>query len=661
MSGCTPPGWSTNNWGWIPWGSPTSYSIPNHDPFLVYCIGPCNDMEDLANYSSHVVLSGNYYKSIQEQTYTFYSDDGVESSVIIKHNAYTGHTGTASSYTFDFTVRFINLPNSIIKGNSDVYAFFGVWEDDEGNSFGIFFSNNGIGVGSNESNVNYIIKPEQLKGLHIQEGVKYTFRFAVNGDTKSVYVYASTTQEVDSLGRPIFRGILPLPGNVGSGLEQTTVKVKGSSGNPVKIELFTICLADVFLATDSPPLAIANDEIEIQLCEIAKLDGSRSYDPEGTDLTYTWRVIDGPIEESNIWMALDGRTNAGPPQWTDTIYTSLMVSEFPNPNPPPPLQIPFGPGDVVLINNKPYNISAVYDDRIVIDGAYLEAGISSAIVKVIKQNILITNPSSPYATFFPDAKGSYKLDLTVSDGVNLSEPSIAVVNVKDRYTPLEYTPDGSYLWSYLSNFWRNVEGKEPITAFFSAFIQLVSSGLHNLWQVDDNKSLKYIQPLFTKKWLYYDLLLQEPYQNLTEVSYIGTGILQGSGGVASTPPNRTTYTLDTDYSSYDIQPGDWLVLDNKGFTISNVSLVASKTRLTVTKELYGTIYTNIPNWAVVRPAKSKIIDFWKSMVVAGDILVIGVADSTSANYIYSDVLAVNETDSNAIAFAFSIACDFFSP
>ncbi len=641
---CTPPGWSTQAWGWTPWGSLPGGNIPFHEPFTTYCVGPCGEMEDILAYLP-VSISGDFGTKLPDQDLCMWSIAGpsgvaIPTVLTIEHvpdpNS-PAPAGTPPSWTLELTAELVSLPTEV--ENSVEHVWFGVWDED-GNSVGIYVSQTQIGWGPRvgEQPIG-ILTPAQLNGFHLEEGVFYTFRISVNDTTQAVFIYITKTDDLlQPGGTHALRAIVPLPGQVGSHTEATTVSVRGSAGHEVHICLDSICLAPAFMAPNMPPIADAGEEQEIKLCTLGELDGTGSYDPEGSPLIYYWRLTDGPVASQYVFEGLDGSTQplAIPTGFTNILSTTLMDDEFLSKG----LPIGIGSGDVLLIEGIAYDIIAVNATEITISGEFLEDNWSAKYFKVLKQSIL-DDPSSPTPHFYPDAPGFYRFELMVSDGGIFSEPDVTVVAVRESPMPRGCTPNVGFIWTNLSDFWSLVEEREVIETVWSAITQIAAGQLLTLWQVDYNKSLRDIQRSMVRKWLYYDLLIQEPFYDLTEVKKMDntTGFLTGAGGVVQPPPlGGVTYDLDADYSGEDIQEHDWLILEGVGYRIKKTSVVGGVTRLT----LYDAIYNNppipsLPDWTIARPTTSSQIDFWSGLVVAGDNAFVEVLNNETGEVLYLQV------------------------
>lgn len=116
-----------------------------------------------------------------------------------------------------------------------------------------------------------------------------------------------------------------------------------------------------------------------------------------------------------------------------------------------------------------------------------------------------TESDSSSVTFTPDVSGSYEVCLVVNDGIEDSDPAYSVVNVVQTLVPYNrgVTPDLSYLWKFLSNFWSVVEDRKKIEMLWTGVFQAVAADLLTLFQYEYNKSISTIQPVRHRKWLSY--------------------------------------------------------------------------------------------------------------------------------------------------------------
>lgn len=106
-------------------------------------------------------------------------------------------------------------------------------------------------------------------------------------------------------------------------------------------------------------------------------------------------------------------------------------------------------------------------------------------------------------SFAPDVTGIYKIQLVVNDGTFQSQPTEAVVEVRVILVPHHegYTPDASFIWNYLSDFWNLVPDRKRYETYWSALIQITSAEMLKLYQYQYNKSIRDIQEVIQKKWV----------------------------------------------------------------------------------------------------------------------------------------------------------------
>lgn len=102
-----------------------------------------------------------------------------------------------------------------------------------------------------------------------------------------------------------------------------------------------------------------------------------------------------------------------------------------------------------------------------------------------------------------DVTGTYVVTLTVTyDGVS-SEPVQAGVFFSPVIVPSvkRLEPDGTFMFSVLSNFWKLVNDREAFPVIWSSYTQTVASDLLRALQIDRSKSIRTIQPLFQKRFI----------------------------------------------------------------------------------------------------------------------------------------------------------------
>lgn len=110
---------------------------------------------------------------------------------------------------------------------------------------------------------------------------------------------------------------------------------------------------------------------------------------------------------------------------------------------------------------------------------------------------------SSIVSFAPDITGTYKVRLIVSDGVNASDPTESLIDVRVILVPHHqgFVPDASFIWNYLSDFWNLVPDKKRFEAIWSSMIQVTSSEMLKLYQYQYNRSIRDIQETIQKRWI----------------------------------------------------------------------------------------------------------------------------------------------------------------
>ena len=634
---CLPPGWGSAGWGWAPFGGggPLSSDLPQHPPFDVYCVGPCAEMEDIAQYHEVVLVGG----ITDPLTGDLVLASGGQGSVPTAQSLEITKP-TPSIWTLELTGKFTNLPptlSSLTGGIGQVFA--GVWND-QGGSAGLFFSQQGIGYAAYQNDP--VIPIPNSENI-INETDYWTVRMVGNVNTGALFVYITLSSLLDEgIGHQL-RFVVALPTQEGAHQEHTLVSCTGTGSALCRIDIRSICLAGSSIVPNMPPVADAGNDQEVKLCTIGQLDGSASFDPEGAPVTYFWRLVDAPTASQWVFEGFDGWTAPDPSGFTNEYHTF---------NPLTPLNLTAG--DVLTTPDGSYVIHAIdttdpSDQVITIDGYYLVAGQQYAhYFKLVKQGALY-RPATVNPTFYPDAAGFWKFDLVVSDGQLYSEPAIVIESVRESPVPRGCTPDLSFIWNYLSDFWSLVQDKEPIETVWSAIAQIASAELLKLWQVDYNKSLRDIQRTMVRKWLYYDLLIQEPFFDMTTCPCMNVpnGFLYGSSGqvlpaapiVPGTGLNPCGYRTNIALAGLDIQQNDLLLLNGVGYRIDSVVPDTGSSTygdLVLLDPIYqvpppGPLPV-ISNWAIVRSITSSQIDFWGGLVTYNDDVIVEVLDRTTGQY-----------------------------
>ena len=659
MPTCTPPGWSSSGWGWNAWGGggPLQQDLPVHQPFDVYCVGPC---EEIGHIFQFFLVNSSGGLQTDPLTGNLWLDSGGHGSAADEEWLEITKS-VPSIWTLEFTVLFHHLPPQLTSLQQAMgHIWVGVWNE-QGASAGLFFSASGIGYAAYQDDP--IIPIPNSENL-IDETNYWTIRLVGSTATDALFVYVTKSEDLDAGSGHQLRFVLPVPAQTGTHPEHTYVSVLGTSSIQNELELQGICLASSQVIPNMPPIADAGNDQELILCTIGRLDGSASYDPEAAPITYHWRLTDLPVTSTYCFEGYDGWTEADPSGFVNELHTRNNLD-------PSTGGRLCSPGDVLLTKTGAYTIQQVIttdplDQIIQIDGYYLPAGEAFPHYFKLIQQTPLNSVSSVNPSFYPDVSGFWRFDLTVSDGQLYSEPAVVVVSVRESSVPRGYTPDMSFIWGYLSDFWKLVGDKDAITTVWSAVAQIVAAELLKLWQVDYNKSLQDIQRTMARKWLYYDVMVQEPFYDLTKVSCFNTttGYLSGSGGQilpAQPPPpwpsaplplqlNPYGYRTNVRLDDQGIQRGDLLVLNGQAYRIDKLLPLRPheplfgryRGELVLLDPIYPIPPTGpLPtcaDWKIVRPVTSSQIDFWGGLVVGatdtqlGDDAIVEVLDKRTGSY-----------------------------
>ena len=499
-------------------------ALPTHLPdWDVFGVNPGAEMHNFGGYADvQLIGDGSHFLSLLAPP----ADSG---DFVIKAGPSsalgTGHVYMSVSVpdqnTLEATFYCTDLPNDFTDIPGD-HVFIGS-VDQNGCCAGLFFAKTGI---SYTGDVNFIVdvlhlnSPVQFlpNSLNLfNPGTQYTLRIIVDSVAKVTYVYITETALVGVIGQQlkfVLPGLLTDDGLVNPGDE--IVLSVGSVSTDRELHLSSLYLGTGLHIPNLPPIADPGRDQAIRSCTIARFDGRASFDPEGAPVSYSWRLIDGPDASTFVHPGHDGILT-GPS--VDRLYSlflyGLTGSESPE------------VGDVLLVAGVPYNIINKFGTGasfyVQIDGTYLNGPAAAVDFRLLKQSA-ISNRADAQPSFYPDVPGLFRFDLVVFDGLLYSLPANMLVNVTDSPVPRGITPDITFLWDYISDFWSLVDNTEVIETFWSSLAQIAASELLTLWQHDYGKSLRDIQRTFQRKWLHYDSFMRDPFPATTVVDHIYGGV-----------------------------------------------------------------------------------------------------------------------------------------
>lgn len=430
-------------------------------------------------------------------------------------------------FTVEWAVTFEELPDDFASLIAQ-HVYLGA-SDGAGPCAGLFVSTDGIAyTGSvhhvaNNLVIDSDVTPIPGTAAHIVLDVELTIRLVVDGPGGVVYLYITPTTELTVTGHRLVAvlGVLDAADMAFTPIDQVLVSVRGTTLEPSRIAFDAWRMSNDLLIPNQPPIASAGSDQAVRICSVAELNGLDSFDVEGSELTYEWRLIGAPFPSSFSVDGNDGRTYPlGPPTGFTNLFHSISLGLA-------HADDELEAGDVLVVAEVSYDIVTTGTDGngffVQIDGEILPEPLPPTPYRVYRQRG-ISGATTAKPTFLPDVLGFYRFSLVVDDGNLPSQPSVVVLNVVDSPLPRGVIPDASFVFSYLSDYWSLVEDREVISTLWSGMAQVVASELYTLWQHDYGKSLRDIQRTFLRRWLHYDLLLGEPLSELTTLRPVSGGV-----------------------------------------------------------------------------------------------------------------------------------------
>lgn len=103
----------------------------------------------------------------------------------------------------------------------------------------------------------------------------------------------------------------------------------------------------------------------------------------------------------------------------------------------------------------------------------------------------------------PDVIGPYEIGLTVRTPYRTSTVTSAMVFAQAIEVPhsTQITPDGSFYFQVVSDFWQLMENKDVLPVIWSGYKQLIANDLLRLWQWEYGGSIRNIQELEQRPWV----------------------------------------------------------------------------------------------------------------------------------------------------------------
>ncbi len=570
-------------WGGLWGGGPPPVgaggALPTSDPWDVFDV--CNDIdiENLASFTGvNLYGAGGSFSSGPG----FF---GICSGFSGAPTTPTAHiqfdVNVNESFTLEWRVTFSALPDDFLD-LPDEHMFLGA-QSLASSTAGLFISDDGLlytgAVSFSGTNLVVASPTIPIPGTAgiCPIGVEMVIRIVANSADGTTLIFVTQASLLPSTGHQLvailplldFSSAAPPPAQ-----DEVIISARSDGGTGSCATFDCIKFSSQALVSNAAPIADAGNDQAVRMCSIVRLDGSRSYDPEGEPLTYEWRLIDAPPSSVFLFEGGDGSTSpeAPPTGFTDTLTSSEAETEH-GVN-------PFVPGDVLVVRGVAYTIASILVGpfRIVVVDDQIPDDVSSEPFKILRQ-AGISGATTVSPSFYPDVPGFYIFDLLVNDGVNDSSPTglgrdTVLINVLESPLPRGCNPDASFLFDYLLSFWKLIEDNDVVAEFWTALAQVAATELYTLWQIEYSKSLRDIQRTFIRRWIHYDLLLAEPLPDITTLKTVWAGVLSdpllstGVPGVAGTQLVVTTVDVTTPVTVPFSNPGTVSIAELRG-TIEN--------------------------------------------------------------------------------------------
>lgn len=487
---------------------------------------------NIADYSSttiNTILADPGASLIQDGVNRIVSYDGdnylqVSSEAPFLHNEASlelarpsgGYVGVTTQFTFQFEFRAPSLPVDL--NELDKKRIFVAIYDRQQDTAGLLFSQNGIAWASTADGIPSI-SPVPGSSALIEEDLWYTVRMVVDGNANWMYIYITPTSVLASTGHILRYQTSSVPTTVILGSDALRVEAFGLPGAPSDIRVREFLAATGLLIPNKPPVAKTNRDCSVQTGRKVVLDARESYDPEGADLTYEWKLFDAPYESKFVTSKTDGRT---PPAIGPVIETDVFITETYLP------ELEFlRAGDIIKVGDRVGVISPssfgssgelISSNRLLLTEPVLVTGLSNQ-EWFIYHSACIGNPTADLTYAKIDAPGPFSFRLMVNDGDLDSHPAYLLVQGYQGVFKDAGIPDYSFIWKCLGSDWSYVGDKTKITAAWDAFSLVAAGFLLQLWQINANRSLGTIPRRRLKKWVGIDGEIPKEKWNQVDLNY----------------------------------------------------------------------------------------------------------------------------------------------
>lgn len=520
----------------------------------------------------------------------------------------------SSSFSFEMLVRFTEMPNDTADIAGHAIGF--QMSDDASRGLAVYFAQTGIAISRIDDFGSVTALPDS--GDFTREIFRFfhRIRVAVDGALGRAYIFIG--REDDPF--PELRFIVPVQETPGAVGDRVRILAKGDALQAASIELKSFRVATGLQIGNFPPTANAGPDRVVAAGQAARLDGRRSYDLEGAELSYRWRPTDAPLGSSFVHEGYSLNTVDDGDADGATTQASVPAGSLPS---------WVGPDDVLVVQDLRLTLAAadsVAGTLSTVRDA-LPDDLSSQPFRIIRKTLLVDETKeTPYCV--PDVQGIYRFELVVNDGTSDSEPSEVLVNVLGARAPLGVEPAVEVLWNTIGDDWQYVENRRVFEEFWRGTAQVLSGKLLEAWQYHYNLSLRDAQTTFQRKWAAYPTLIAEGDSESVEYRYRN---LSGSAGALVTD---RSYWVGDGHDLSSVTAGDLLVLNNgQSFTIDRVlssdSDPGPNQRLLLRDPLP---FDASAEWEIPSLVISSSTDYEREGSYPGDLLKVEVFDTETSSY-----------------------------
>lgn len=345
-------------------------TLPTSDPWDIFDFCEPNDSTMLGIMAYPEVSSARTFVSPQ---YTFngandlclYSNDDLDSGIDIE-------TTVPPTFSMQFTLLPTALPDDFTSLANE--RFYVVARNQFGYMAGVLLSENGgmaLATDGEGTGYQHIIDSADL----FDEGTTYyTFRLTVNGQTGSMNVYVTPTDQLSVIGHQlkVTTGAQETPAGQPDGI---AIEVYGSAANPTNVCFDCLRMSSSEVIPNYRPIANPGLDQTSTLYKYAAFDGRASYDPEGSQLRYWWTITGAP-ENSELWVTGIGSTPPDASGYANVINGA--AGDFDDVN----------VGDLLFLEDQYSTIKYIHSDTsyaVVVDHVFT-ASVSSASWSALKQS-----------------------------------------------------------------------------------------------------------------------------------------------------------------------------------------------------------------------------------------------------------------------------------